>query len=218
MWLKMSLGRKQNISGIRRPKLMGLTALFFPEGLEVGKGTGLGLAIVYGIVKQHNGFINVYSEVGKGTTFNLYLPLTRADVKEAVPGKPAAPVSSVTGTETILVAEDDAQVRRLSKTLLETFGYKVIEAVDGDEAVRKYVENKDSIRLLLLDVIMPRKNGREAYEQIIKISPTVKVIFMSGYTADVMHTKGILEEGLDFVSKPVLPTEFIKKVREVLDR
>ena len=185
---------------------------------EVGKGTGLGLAIVYGIVKQHNGFINVYSEVEKGTTFNISLPLTRADARKAVRGGPAAPVSSLTGTETILVAEDDAHVMMLSKTLLESFGYTVIEAVNGEEAVQKYMENKDMIKLLVLDVIMPKKNGRAAYEQIKKIAPEVRVIFMSGYTADIMHTKGFIENGMVFVSKPISPTDFIKKVREVLDR
>ncbi len=188
---------------------------------EVGKGTGLGLAIVYGIVKQHNGYITVYSEVGKGTTFKIYIPMTRPGVGEAVPVEtvnypPSA--APATGTETVLVAEDDKIVRKLSKDLLETFGYTVIEAANGEEAVQKYMENKDIIKLLILDVIMPKKNGKEAYEEIKRIAPDVRVIFMSGYTADIMHTKGIIENGMVFVSKPISPTDFIKKVREVLDR
>lgn len=188
---------------------------------EVGKGTGLGLAIVYGIVKQHNGYITVYSEVGKGTTFKIYLPMTRPGTEEAAPVEnvnSAASAVSATGTETVLVAEDDKNVMRLSKTLLETFGYTVIEAVNGEEAVQKYMENKDMIKLLIFDVIMPKRNGKEAYEEIKRIAPDVRVIFMSGYTADIMHTKGIIENGMVFVSKPISPTDFIKKVREVLDR
>lgn len=185
---------------------------------EVGKGTGLGLSIVYGIVKQHNGYITVYSEVGKGTTFKIYLPMARPVAVEAAPVETAELPTSAMGTETVLVAEDDANVRKLSKTLLETFGYTVIEVVNGEEAVQKYLENKDAIKLIVLDVIMPRKNGMEAYEEIKKIAPEVRVIFMSGYTADVMQTKEIIENGLDFVSKPILPAEFIKKIREVLDR
>ena len=124
---------------------------------EVGKGTGLGLAIVYGIVKQHNGYITVYSEVGKGTTFKIYLPMTRPGAGEAASVETVKPAASATGTETVLVAEDDAHVMMLSKTLLESFGYTVIEAVNGEEAVQKYMENKDMIKLLVLDVIMPKR-------------------------------------------------------------
>ncbi|MBF8251003.1 MAG: sensor histidine kinase response regulator, PAS, PAS and PAS, partial [Deltaproteobacteria bacterium] len=185
---------------------------------EVGKGTGLGLAIVYGIVKQHNGYITVYSELGKGTTFKIYLPMTKPVTRDAAPVETAASTASATGTETVLVAEDDKSVMKLSKTLLETFGYTVIEAVNGEEAVQKYMENKDMIKLLILDVIMPKKNGKDAYEEIKKITPEARAIFMSGYTADIMHTKGIIENGMVFISKPISPTDFIKKVREVLDR
>lgn len=182
---------------------------------DMGKGTGLGLAIVYGIVKQHNGYINVYSEVGKGTTFRIYLPLVKAEVPEAKTAKPLPPV---VGTETVLVAEDDTSVRSLSKKLLESFGYKVIEAVDGEDAVNKFRENKDKIQFLLLDVMMPKKNGKEAYDEIKNISPDIKTLFMSGYTSDAVMTRGIVEAGLNFVSKPISPTDFLKKVREVLDK
>lgn len=182
---------------------------------EVGKGTGLGLSIVYGIVKQHNGYINVYSEVGKGTTFRIYLPLVKRKAEEIKPGEP---VVSVAGTETVLIGEDDATVRKLSKTLLEAFGYTVIEAVDGEDAVEKFMENKDNIQLVILDVMMPRKNGKEAYDHIMKIKPGIKALFMSGYTADDTKHRGILEEGLDFVSKPISPSSFLKKVREVLEK
>ena len=182
---------------------------------EVGKGTGLGLSIVYGIVKQHSGYINTYSEIGKGTAFKIYLPTIKMKEGEI---KHEEPVVSVTGSETVLMAEDDATVRKLSKTLLETFGYKVIEAVDGEDAVEKFMENKDKIQLVILDVIMPKKNGKEAYDLIRKAESGVKTLFMSGYTADDTKRRGILEEGLDFVSKPISPSAFLKKVREVLDK
>jgi len=182
---------------------------------EMGKGTGLGLSIVYGIIKQHNGYINVYSELGKGTTFRIYLPLVKLAISEE---KPVEVVSVKGGTETIMVGEDDAEVRKLTKTVLEEFGYRTIEAVDGEDVIEKFNEDRNSIKLIILDIVMPKKSGREAYEEIRKIAPDMKVIFTSGYTADLVHKKKILEEGLEFISKPVSPRELLKKVRDVLDR
>jgi CheY-like chemotaxis protein len=182
---------------------------------EVGKGTGLGLAIVHGIVKQHNGKINVYSEPGRGTTFKIYLPLIGKEAVEAEISELPPPKG---GTETILLAEDDETVRELIKNILEESGYKMIEAVDGEDAVEKFKGNKDRIHLALFDVIMPKKNGKEACEEIKSIIPDIKTIFMSGYTADIVSRKGILEEGLAFIAKPVSPDELLRKVREVLDR
>ncbi|MBI5203736.1 MAG: PAS domain S-box protein [Nitrospirae bacterium] len=183
---------------------------------EVGKGTGLGLAIVYGIIKQHNGYINVYSEQGQGTTFNIYLPLThKAEVKET---KLAEIAPSMEGAETVLLAEDEEEVRQITKTVLEKFGYKVIEAVDGEDAVNKFVENRDKIELLIFDVIMPKKTGKEAYKEIKKIRPDIRALFTSGYPAEISDGKGLFEEGINFVPKPVSPTEFLKKVREILDK
>ncbi len=182
---------------------------------EIGKGTGLGLSIVYGIVKQHNGYIHCYSESGKGTTFKIYLPLARLEGIETEEAEVAVPKG---GTETVLVAEDDPAVRNLTKTTLESFGYTVIEAVDGEDAVNKYKENKANIRILLFDVIMPRKNGGEAYEDIKGMKQDIKVIFMSGYTADIVQSRGILENGMEFISKPILPNELLRKVRDVLDK
>ncbi len=181
---------------------------------EMGRGTGLGLAIVYGIIKQHNGYINVYSEPGKGTTFRIYIPLIKPEFKEAESIVLPAPKG---GTETILTAEDDAEVRRLTKEVLENFGYKIIEAVNGADAINKFIENKDRIQLLLFDLIMPKKNGKEAYEEIRKVMPDIKVLFTSGYTADIIHEKGILEEGINFIPKPVSPDDLLRKIREVLD-
>lgn len=182
---------------------------------EVGKGTGLGLAMVYGIVKQHDGYINVYSEPKRGTTFKIYLPLIKAKVKEIKSVEPAPPIG---GTETVLVAEDDASLRMLMKEVLEKFGYHVIEAIDGEDAVRKFKESKDKIQLLILDVIMPKKNGKQVYDEIMELRPDAKVIFASGYTANIIQKKGILEEGIDFILKPVSPQELLRKVREALDK
>ncbi|MBA4349391.1 MAG: hybrid sensor histidine kinase/response regulator, partial [Thermodesulfovibrio sp.] len=184
---------------------------------EVGKGTGLGLSIAYGIIKQHNGYINVYSELGKGTTFRIYLPLTEAMKEEAVHTKEEE-AEKIEGTETVLIAEDEGHVRKFTKETLERFGYKVIEATDGDEALQKFKENEDRIQLLILDVIMPKRNGREVYDEIRKTKPDIKVIFVSGYPADVIHEKGIPEEGFNFIPKPIRPTDLLKIVREELDR
>ena len=182
---------------------------------EVVKGTGLGLAMVYGIVRQHDGYINVYSEPKRGTTFKIYLPLIKAEAKEAKAAGAAPPCG---GTEVILLAEDDAGVRMLMKEVLEKFGYTIIEAIDGEDAVKKFKENKDRIQLLILDVIMPKKNGKQVYDEIMELKPDAKVIFSSGYTANIIQKKGILEEGINFILKPVSPQELLRKVREVLNK
>ncbi|MEK6678679.1 MAG: ATP-binding protein [Nitrospirota bacterium] len=182
---------------------------------EVGKGTGLGLSIVYGIVKQHNGYIDVNSELGKGTTFNIYFPIIESTLESTETKKKAVHTG---GTETILLAEDEIEVRRLVKTVLEEFGYKVIEAADGEDAVDRFMENKDEINLILLDVIMPKKNGREAYNKIKNISPDVKAIFISGYTEDIIKREDIFEMGLNFIAKPVSPSDLLEKIRQVLDK
>jgi len=181
---------------------------------EVGKGTGLGLAVVYGIIKQHEGYINVYSEPGSGTTFKIYLPLIRTDApehKREAEGRPTG------GTETILLAEDDESVRNLMRSVLERFGYRVITAQDGQEAVNKYREHKDTIRLLLFDIIMPKKTGKEAYEEIKTIQPDIKIVFQSGYAPDAVRKKVLLDEKATVLCKPVSPIEILKVVRLTLD-
>ena len=181
---------------------------------EVGKGTGLGLSIVYGIVKQHNGYLAVSSEPGKGTRFDVYLPIVKAAAEKTTQSFEHA----AGGNETILVAEDNSDVRGLSKAILSSRGYAVLEAVDGADAVRQFVQHKDEIDLLLFDVVMPGKNGKEAYEEIRRLRQDVKVLFTSGYTGDIVLIKGISDEAINYISKPLTPNELLRKVREVLDK
>ncbi|MDO8746768.1 MAG: response regulator, partial [Thermodesulfovibrionales bacterium] len=168
--------------------------------------------------KQHNGYINCYSESGKGTSFKIYLPLFESMPVSKTVTEGAAVAEPTGGSETILVAEDEESVRRLITEVLEENGYKVIEAADGEDAVNKFMGNKDKIDLLLLDTIMPKMSGREAYERIKKIKPDIKLLMSSGYPADYISKNGILEEGLNFIAKPMSPTKLLKKVREVLDK
>ncbi len=182
---------------------------------EAGKGTGLGLAMVYGIIKQHGGNINVYSEPGKGTTFSVYLPMVNAAAEEEPETSRQTPFGS---GETILLAEDDARVRKVVKMCLEEHGYNTIEAENGEQAVRMFKENEDKVSMVVMDVIMPVINGREAYRAIKNIKPDVKTIFMSGYTDDIIAKKGVLDEEADFISKPIVPDSLLRKIREVLDR
>jgi PAS domain S-box-containing protein len=181
---------------------------------EVGKGTGLGLSTVYGVVKQHMGYVTVESVPNRGTIFEIYLPV----IDEKSAEKRAEPEQNLMGTETILIAEDDRQVRLYVAAILQQNGYNAIEAGDGDEAVRLFFENRDSIDLAILDVVMPGKNGKEVYQEIRKVSPTQKIIFTSGYTRDVMIDKGVEDTMVDFIRKPMNPRELLVRVREVLDR
>jgi PAS domain S-box-containing protein len=180
---------------------------------EVGKGTGLGLSTVYGIVKQHNGYINVYSEPKKGTTFHIYLPAVNKIGEE----DRSAQAPAGRGSETILVAEDSEELRRLISTILIEYGYTTVEAIDGAEAVEQF-KKADQIDLLILDSVMPKKNGREAYDEIIKIKQDIRVIFTSGYTRDVFLDKGIEDKKFNFLQKPIAPNALLRKVREVLDQ
>jgi CheY-like chemotaxis protein len=182
---------------------------------EVGKGTGLGLSIAYGLVKQHNGYIICTSEPGKGTTFKIYLPLSKREIQK----KTSADLLPVCGgTETVLIAEDDAPVRTLIKEVLRQYGYTVIEAIDGEDAISRFTANQDRVHLLILDFLLPKINGKEVFEAIRRHRPDVKVIFASGYTADFLQQKGIIGENVEFIPKPILPSELLKKMRETLDR
>lgn len=182
---------------------------------EVGRGTGLGLAIVYGIIKQHNGFINAYSEPGKGTTFRIYLPLTTAAVHEK---EREECVEDLRGSGTILLAEDDGAVRRFTIKALEDFGYRVIEAIDGEDAVSKFEENRGGIDLLLFDIIMPKLDGKAAYDRIALSHPGVRALFMSGYARELIEQKGLLGKETEFIYKPISPTTLLKKMKELLGK
>ncbi len=181
---------------------------------EIGKGTGLGLSVVYGIVKQHNGYINVYSEPGLGTTFSIYLPIVE---KVEFTEESAVALPPQGGTETILLAEDDELVRTLAVHFLEESGYTVIVAGNGEEAVTRFSEHRNEIQLLLFDLIMPKKNGKEAWEEIRKLCPSIRAIFLSGYTADILDQKGLLEQGMDVIMKPLSPHDLLRRIRAVLD-
>ena len=181
---------------------------------EVGKGTGLGLAIIHGIVQQHQGMVEVQSEPGKGTTFKVYLPLIKLKAEEVVTVNTPKPKG---GKETILLAEDEDDVRDVIRTICEMAGYTIIEARDGVDAVSKFKENQDNIHLFVTDVMMPRKNGRDAYNEILLIAPNMKAIFMSGYAEDIINKKMIWDKNLVFITKPISPSEFLKKIRTSLD-
>ncbi len=181
---------------------------------ERGTGTGLGLSIAYGIIKQHNGAISVIGAPGRGTTFKVYLPLVRAaDAGRPAPGEAAI----IGGAETVLVAEDDEVVRQVIVAILSQYGYSVIEARDGEEAVNRFMEHQDRVKLLLLDAVMPKKTGREAYDKIRIFRPEVRALFLSGYPAEVMVARGLIEPGTPVMVKPVGMEELLRKVRAELD-
>jgi two-component system cell cycle sensor histidine kinase/response regulator CckA len=180
---------------------------------ETGKGTGLGLATVYGIVKQHNGFINVYSESGKGTTFKIYIPRS---MEEGVTYQEAEEAFVAPGSGTVLLVEDDDMVRKMTSDMLEAIGYSVVSTGSPLEAQKMY-ENRDiRIDLLLTDVVMPGMSGKELRDRIAATRPGIKVLFMSGYTSNVIVHRGVLEDGVHFVQKPFSMGDLARKVREAL--
>jgi PAS domain S-box-containing protein len=179
-----------------------------------GKGTGLGLATAYGVVKQSGGFIYVYSEVGHGTTFKVYLPKVTADVDEEIAEKPAAAPS---GNETILFVEDEESVRELVREYLTGIGHRVLEACDGVQALEIAAAHKGTIDILVTDVVMPHLSGRELASRITSERPNVKVLFISGYTDDSIFRHGVLEGGVAYLQKPFNLKSIAQKIREVLD-
>jgi len=182
---------------------------------EQGKGTGLGLSTVYGIVKQSGGHIDVLSEPGRGTSFKVYLPRVEeaADYATARSAQEDCP----RGCETVLLVEDSDRVRKLTRTLLETYGYTVLEASNGDEAWRTSERHKGAIDLLLTDVVMPGASGREVAQRLVLVRPEMGVLYMSGYTDDAMVVHNVLDGQTPFIQKPFTKDSLIRKVREVLD-
>jgi CheY-like chemotaxis protein len=180
-----------------------------------GKGTGLGLATVYGIVRQSNGQILVYSEPGRGTTFKIYLPWVEDTAEHLIPTGNEEPPRG--GSETILLVEDEAGVRNLAKQVLERRGYTVLTAPDGDEARRVCREHPGPIHLLLTDVIMPGLSGPQSAEELRRERPDMKVLFMSGYTDRAMEHQKAFEPGVPFLQKPFAPDALMRKVREALE-
>jgi PAS domain S-box-containing protein len=180
---------------------------------DAGKGTGLGLSTAYGIVRQHGGFITVYSEPGEGTTFRIYLPLINAELTKQNQHVDAV---SEKGSETVLLAEDDKNIREVIRSLLEGNGYTVITAVDGDEALEQYIAHEPDIDILILDVIMPKMNGKEVYDIVSRTGKKVKTMFISGYSDEIIARKGI-PDICPLVTKPFSPHAFHAKLREILD-
>jgi CheY-like chemotaxis protein len=181
---------------------------------EEGKGTGLGLSIVHGVITQHSGHIEVLSEPGKGTVFKMYLPLVPYQAERArtpVVHQPAG------GSETVLIAEDNEPVRILVRNILTEYGYSILESADGQEAVEKYMGTDNHVDLLLLDVVLPKIDGKSVYEEIRKAKPDIKVLFMSGYTTDIVQKHGVEGCESNFLQKPIMPHILLGKVREVLD-
>src|SRR5713101_1213588 len=181
---------------------------------ELGKGTGLGLATVYGIVKQSGGFIWVYSELGKGTIFKVYLPRV---------GKTAQPLEQKEtdqilphGCETILLAEDSESLREMAREYLHSVGFTVLEAASGAEALQKAKEHAGTIHLLLADVVMPEMSGPELARKMVSLHPEIKVIFTSGYTDDAIARQGIIDPTVDFIQKPYRPKALAQKIQQVL--
>jgi len=181
---------------------------------EVGKGTGLGLAMVYGIVQQHGGHITVSSSKGSGTTFSIYLPVHKG-TPSVKPTKESGVVGS--GTEAILIAEDDESIRDLTRKVLEGNGYRVITAVDGDDAIEKFREQPENIRLLILDLILPKRTGKDVFSIISEMNSAIEVLFISGYTAEILEQKKLLNAQSNFLPKPVTPKLLLQKVRNILD-
>ena len=186
---------------------------FFTTKAE-GKGTGLGLSTVYGIVKQSGGNIWVYSEPGHGTTFRIYLPRIEEAAQAVEPDKAQEP--SPRGSETILLVEDEAGVRNLAKTILQTQGYTVLEAAQGEEALRLSGQHVGLIHLMVTDMVMPEMSGRELAERLKPLRPNMKILFVSGYTDKAMLHNGELDPGMAFLQKPFTLQTLARKVREVL--
>jgi len=183
---------------------------------EIGKGTGLGLAVVYGIIQQHNGMISVESDYGKGAAFIIYLPLIKGNVE--VENRAPAAVDYKRGTETILLAEDNAMIRDMMSDILKGHGYKVIVAQDGEAALDLFIKNSRVIDMIILDMMMPHKKGFEVYLAIIKEAPHVRTLFITDYSESEVERHEIRRRNLPLLSKPYTIADLLKNVRDLLDK
>ncbi len=208
------LAISHNGEGMNKETQKNIFDPFFTTKKE-GQGTGLGLATVYGIVKQHNGHIEVYSEIGEGTTFKVYFPQVHEKAEAIVRKSPLADLPR--GGETVFIVEDESMVRNIAIKILTRLGYKVMNAENGPNALAIIEKQQTPIDLLLTDVVMPNMNGRELAEKIKGFYPNIKILFSSGYTEDVIAHHGVLDEGIDFIGKPYTPQSLAMKVRKVLD-
>jgi CheY-like chemotaxis protein len=182
---------------------------------EFGKGTGLGLSIVYGLIKQNKGHIQVQSSPGLGSTFTALLPVFKSGNIE---NRKMEELSDLPrGSETILLAEDDPALREILYDALTDFGYDVIQAKNGQEAIRKFLENRNRVKLLLLDLMLPVLTGKEVYQEILLKFPSIQVLFMSSHSFDTIQRQGLAEISANFIIKPVSLVELLKKIREILD-
>jgi two-component system sensor histidine kinase EvgS len=210
----ISLSISDNGCGMKKDEINNIFDPFFTTK-EVGEGTGLGLSMVYGIVKQNNGFINVYSEPENGTTFKLYFPKHEGQLKQLK--LPKSDKNLMGNQETILVVEDEPMILKLTEKILEKMNYKILTAETTDLALDIVAKHSNKISLLITDVVMPKMNGKQLADKILAQNPDIKVLFMSGYTADVIVEHGVVAEEIQFIQKPFSKNDLAAKIHEILN-